>query len=210
MPTWEEDIISALTNLGGTGSYPEIYDAVKAVRADLPTSWKDIVRRQIQDRSSDSAGYKNGADIFFSVDGLGMGVWGLRQLVPLTPKAADLPRGNQDPDRARQMTYRTLRDTVLARQIKLLHRDACQICGKVLRISPTKTYSEAHHIIPLGGDHAGPDTPSNVIVLCPNHHAMCDMGAIALHRQEIRAAKGHTIADESLAYHNERIFGRIF
>lgn len=60
MPTWVEDIVAALTNLGGTGTYAEIYDAVEGLRADLPESWKDIIRRQIQDRSSDSAGYKNG------------------------------------------------------------------------------------------------------------------------------------------------------
>ncbi|MGN9811130.1 HNH endonuclease [Micromonospora sp. BQ11] len=210
MPTWEEDIVSALTKLGGTGTYAEIYDAVESLRADLPSSWKDIIRRQIQDRSSDSAGFKRVADLFFSVEGLGRGVWGLRQLVQPTPIAADLPEGNTNPERAWQTTYRILRDTAVARQLKLLHRDACQLCGKVLQISPTKTYSEAHHIIPLGGHHAGPDTASNVIVLCPNHHALCDMGAIALRWQEIRMAEGHEISEESLKYHNEQIFGRIF
>jgi 5-methylcytosine-specific restriction endonuclease McrA len=210
MPTWKEDIISALTNLGGTGTYAEIYDAVKVLRADLPASWKAIIQRQIQDYSSDSAGYKNVADIFFSVEGLGQGVWGLRQFVQPTPRAADLPEGNEAPGRARQTTYRILRDTGLARQIKLLHRDSCQICGEVLQISSTKTYSEAHHVIPLGGGHRGADKASNVIVLCPNHHALCDMGAIALRRQEIRVVDGHEISEESLTYHNEQIFGRVF
>ncbi|SHN38790.1 HNH endonuclease [Cryptosporangium aurantiacum] len=210
MPSWEEDIVSALTNLGGTGTYAEIYGAVAAIRSDLPASWKDIIRRQIQDRSSDSAGWKKGADLFFSVEGLGRGVWGLRRLVEPTPIAADLPEGNESPGRTRQTTYRILRDTVLARQIKLLHRDACQICGEVLRISATKTYSEAHHIIPLGKHHAGADIGSNIIVLCPNHHALCDMGAMPLKREDIRAVDGHEIAEESLIYHNDKIFGRIF
>jgi predicted restriction endonuclease len=136
--------------------------------------------------------------------------FGVRQFVQPTPIAADLPEGNGSPGRAWQTTYRILRDTALARQIKLLHRDACQLCGQVLQISPTKTYSEAHHIIPLGGDFAGPDTASNVMVLCPNHHALCDMGAIALRRQDIRMVEGHEISEESLTYHNEQIFGRIF
>lgn len=210
MPTWQEDIVSALTNLGGTGTYPEIYDQVKGIRADLPPSWKDIIRRQIQDHSSDSAGFKTSADLFFSVKGLGRGVWGLRQFVQPTPVAVDLPDGNDVPGRARQTTYRILRDTILAREIKLLHRDACQICGLVLQISSTKTYSEAHHIIPLGGRHAGTDTASNVIVLCPNHHALCDMGAIALRRQDIRTVAGHEISEESLTYHNAQILNRIF
>ncbi|TYB91844.1 HNH endonuclease [Micromonospora sp. WP24] len=173
MPTWEEDIVSNLTNLGGTGTYAEIYDEVKSLRVDLPTSWKDVIRRQIQDRSSDSAGFMGVADLFFSVEGLGRGVWGLRQFVQPTPIAADLPGGNGIPGRTRQTTYRVLQDTVQARQIKLLHRDARQLYGEALRISPTKTYSEAHHIIPLRGDFAGPDTASNVIVPCPNRHALC-------------------------------------
>lgn len=210
MPTWEEDVITALTNLGGTGTYRQIYEAVENLRADLPASWKDVIRRTIQDRSSDSVGFKNGADLFFSVEGLGRGVWGLRQLVHPTPVGVDLSDGNQSPGRAMQTTYRILRDTALARQIKLLHRNECQICGATLQISPSRTYSEAHHIIPIGGVHAGPDVASNVIVLCPNHHALCDMGAIALRREDIEEVPGHEIAESSLRYHNEQIFGRVF
>lgn len=212
MPTWEEDIVAALTNLGGTGTYAQIYGAVEELRPSLPASWKDVIRRTIQDHSSDSVGFKGGDDLFFTVEGLGRGVWGLRQLVRSTPIAVDLdlPEGTLDPARARLTTYRILRDTALARAIKLLHRDECQICGEALRISRTRTYSEAHHIIPLGGAHAGPDVASNVIVLCPNHHALCDMGAIALRREDLRVVEGHVIAEASLTYHNERIFQRVF
>lgn len=216
MPTWQEDIVEALTDLGGTGTYEQIYDALIRRRPNRTPSWKETVRRTIQTHSSDSQGFKNGDDLFFTVHGLGRGVWGLRGLVQPTPVAADLepaldlPEGNPGPGRANQMTYRILRDTALAREIKLLHRDACQICGETLRISAEKTYSEAHHIKPLGRDHNGPDVPSNVIVLCPNHHALCDMGAIELRREAIQEVEGHEIAEASLTYHNERIFGRVF
>lgn len=212
MPTWEEDIVTALTGLGGTATYEQIYDELASLRPRRPASWKNIVQRTIQNRSSDSNGFRNGSDLFFAVNGLGQGVWGLRGLVDATPVAADiaLPAGNAAPGRAAQTSYRVLRDTTLARQIKLLHRDECQLCGLALQISPTKTYSEAHHIIPLGAPHNGPDQASNVIVLCPNHHALCDMGAIELRRQDLRATVGHQIADVSLNYHNGRIFGQVF
>jgi predicted HNH restriction endonuclease len=209
MATWKEDIVAAFTALGGTGSYDDIYSQVAKIRPDLAESWKDITRRQIQDRSSDSVGFKKGEDLFFSVEGLGRGIWGLRGMVKDSQVAVDLPTGNEAPGRAEQRTYRVLRDTKLARQLKLLHRDRCQVCGEALRISGTLTYSEAHHIIPLGNKHNGPDVPGNIIVLCPNHHALCDLGGIPLNRSDILTVDGHVLSDKSLDYHNGHIFGSI-
>jgi len=208
MPTWEEDIVLALTNLGGTGTYADIYNEIEHLRATRPPSWKKVIQRVIQDRSSDSAGFKGLDDLFFAVEGLGRGAWGLRKLVDNTPAASDLELvpGDANPRRTSLKTYRVLRDTLLARQVKLLHRDNCQLCGVALRMSSTQTYSEAHHIVPLGRAHAGPDTGSNIIVLCPNHHALCDYGAIPLRRDAIREVPGHRIDDAALLYHNEHIF----
>jgi HNH endonuclease len=182
---------------------------VAKIRASLPPSWKEVIRRRIQDLSSDSVGFKNGEDLFFSVEGLGRGVWGLRGMVKESPVAVDLPTGNEMPGRAEQRTYRVLRDTKLARQLKLLHRDRCQVCGETLRISESSTYSEAHHIIPLGNEHNGPDVPGNIIVLCPNHHALCDMGGMPLNRSDLLTVDGHVISDRSLEYHNGRILDSI-
>ena len=39
--------------------------------------------------------------------------------------------------------------------------------------------SEVHHIRPLG-KHDGADIIENMIVVCPNHHAMFDRGAITI------------------------------
>ena len=209
MASWVEDIVAALTNLGGTGSLDDIYSEVARIRPERPPSWKTVIRRGILDRSSDSAGFKRGEDLFFSVEGLGGGVWGLRGMVKDSPVAVDIPAGDEAPGRAEQRIYRVLRDTRLARQLKLLHRNRCQLCGETLRISGAMTYSEAHHIIPLGNKHHGPDTQGNIIVLCPNHHALCDMGAILLNRSDILTVDGHDISDRSLEYHNDRIFGSI-
>jgi predicted HNH restriction endonuclease len=209
MASWVEDIVAALTALGGTGSYNDIYTEVERIHQDLPRSWKEIIRSRIEQRSSDSAAFQGREDLFFSVEGLGHGVWGLREMVQDSSVAVDISAGNEAPGRAEQTTYRVLRDTRLARQLKLLHRNRCQLCGETLRISEAETYSEAHHIIPLGSKHNGPDMAGNIIVLCPNHHALCDMGAIQLNRPDIRTAVGHDISDESLKYHNDRIFGSI-
>lgn len=41
-------------------------------------------------------------------------------------------------------------------------------------------YSEVHHIQPLGNEHNGIDSKSNMLVLCPNHHKMFDLGVLAI------------------------------
>lgn len=205
MATWDDDIVTALTNLGGSANYDNIYAEVERIRADLPQTWKAIIRRRIQDLSSDSAGFKNGDDLFFSVEGLGSGVWGLRSFVADTPHAADLPIGNPLPQHEQTQTYRLLRDTNLARKIKLLHRNCCQICDLAIELSNGNTYAEAHHIKPLGAPHHGPDVPSNILVLCPNHHVMCDYGAISLQLNSLRMNQGHLIDAEFITYHNTEI-----
>lgn len=82
VPTWKEDIVAALHALGGTGHYDEIYAEVAALRGSPPASWQAIIRRTIEQSSSDSALHRAGADdLFFSVEGIGRGIWGLRDRV---------------------------------------------------------------------------------------------------------------------------------
>ncbi len=205
MAKWDDDIVLALENLGGSANYDDLYAEIEKLRTDLPPTWKSVVRRRVQDLSSDSAGFKHGQDLFFSVEGLGAGVWGLRSALAETPTAVDLPSGVEEPEKAYVLTYRVLRDTPLARKIKLLHKDRCQICGQAVNIGNGETYAEAHHIIPLGAPHHGPDTAENIIVLCPNHHVLCDYGAIKLVSAAITSVKGHVISAKGIAYHNEKI-----
>lgn len=211
--SWLVDVLTALQNLGGVARFDEIYAEVQANRSSLPASWQEIIRRTIMYHSSDSRSFQHGDDLFFSVQGIGEGVWGLRSHVKLTPQAEDLgepamiPEGNRSPERVGQVTYRVLRDTEMARRIKLLHENTCQVCGKVLHLPAGLTYSEAHHIIPLGR-HNGPDTPGNILVVCPNHHALCDYGALWLDISALRSVSGHQVSRESVDYHNEVIYQR--
>lgn len=205
MAKWDDDIVQALVNLGGSAGYDDIYAQIENIRPELPESWKAIVRRRIQDLSSDSAGFKYGEDLFFSVEGLGSGVWGLRSQLKPTPPAIDLSLGVEEPGKVLSSTYRVLRDTALARKIKLLHKNKCQLCGMAVQIGDGESYAEAHHIIPLGAPHNGPDTPGNIIVLCPNHHVLCDYGGITLDLTNIRHVHGHYVSSRSVLYHNEKI-----
>jgi len=210
MNTWEKDLITAFESLGGSASYEDLYSEIQNTRKDLPKTWKAVIRRNIQNLSSDSAGFKNGKDLFFSVDGLGGGIWGLRSFLTETPIAIDIPKGTETPNRVNSKTYRILRDTNLARKLKLLHKNKCQICNTSLKISSNKTYSEAHHIKPLGGDHNGPDIPENIIILCPNCHTLCDYGAIKINLSKLNLINGHQIGLDYVEYHNTKIFLLLF
>jgi len=208
MPTWIEDITSALESLGGVAPLQEIYEEVKRIRsAPHPTSFKATIRGAIERNSSDSKAHAGGNDIFFSVHGLGAGVWGLRYYVPLTPVANDIgiiPIGTAEPSRGEQITYRVLRETYLARKLKLMHNNRCQICSLTLKINGS-TYSEAHHIIPLGKPHNGPDTPDNIIVVCPNCHVQLDYFSMELVQEKIIGVAGHEIGQKSIEYHNRKV-----
>lgn len=124
--------------------------------------------------------------------------------VPATPAACDL--GNETPDRVLSTTYRILRDTAMARQVKAMHNYACQICGHAIVLPDGLRYAEAHHIKPLGKPHGGPDTPGNILCLCPNHHAECDLGVRKLSRDVLRHVAGHALEEAFIAYHNENIW----
>lgn len=77
--TWLEEVVNALKALGGIATYPEIYGYIKThTDRQLPPSWKAIVRATIERNSSGSEAFEGKNDLFYSVEGIGKGVWGLR------------------------------------------------------------------------------------------------------------------------------------
>lgn len=209
LASWLEDVTTALTDLGGIATLQEIYDRVRTIRSEPhPASFDAVIRRTIENNSSHSAVFR-GQDLFYSVEGIGSGVWGLRSSIGNTPEAMDLPNHEDEEPASRslQQTYRILRDTLLARQIKLLHRNRCQLCAMTIELPNGGFYSEAHHIKPLGKPHGGPDSAGNMIVVCPNHHAMLDYGVIDLKIMAIRTHVGHVLNQEFIEYHNKNIYG---
>lgn len=120
-----------------------------------------------------------------------------------TPIASDINDADQ-PERVKQETYRILRDTQLARDVKVANEFYCQICGEQLVLKDGSPYAEAHHIKPLGREHNGPDVRKNILCVCPNHHALLDYGAIKLDPMLLKG-----IERKYIDYHNEKIFGEV-
>ena len=207
MATWAEDICRALQNLGGVAPLSDIYNEVRKIRPlPHPREFEATIRGAIERSSLDSSAYSSGKNLFFSLHGLGQGVWGLRSYVKQTPTASDLmeqtlPDGNAIPEQVPQKAYRILRDTDLARKIKLLHKNTCQLCGTQVQLND-RSYSEAHHLKPLGQPHYGPDIPENIIVVCPTCHVILDYSAAPLIAHKINTVAGHVIGREYLEYHN--------
>ncbi|SDY65675.1 HNH endonuclease [Citreimonas salinaria] len=211
--TWCESVELALRNLGGSAPLKDIYEEVRRVRGrngqSTPTSLEAIVRKELEYNSEESSNWRQKRDLFFSVEGIGNGVWGLREFLPTLPRASDLrvPDGHATPEAREIATLRIIRDTRMTRKVKALHRNKCQICGSSIKLPDGSSYTEAHHIIPIGAPHHGPDQASNIIIVCPNHHAELDYGCIAIPAKGLSLAPGHTISVASIAYHNQKIFG---
>jgi hypothetical protein len=122
--------------------------------------------------------------------------------VPQAPQSHDL----QAPMRVQTTVSRILRDTQLTNRVKMLHNYECQICGHTLILANGSRYAEGHHIQPLGVPHNGPDVIENIVCLCPNHHAACDLGAIRLDPNELRQRAGHCLSQRYIDYHNKTIW----
>lgn len=209
---WWQSVERALENLGGVAPLKKLYDEVREVRQangdTTPVSLEEVVRKELEYNSSDSTNWHKRRDLFFSVQGIGKGIWGLRSALKAEPLASDLapPLEAEGPAPTKEVTTnRIVRDTVMTRKVKALHHSKCQICGTSISLPDGSEYSEAHHLIPLGAPHRGPDTPSNIIIVCPNHHAMLDLGCVDLMISAITAVDGHEISRESIAYHNDFI-----
>lgn len=203
MSIWRDDLQEALEQIGGQGSLTEIYDSIERIRTKpLPKSWRAIVRRELEYNSSDSDSFQGKHDLFTSVRGIGHGVWAIRGSQQNEMTSIDMPEPHE-PERVPTVVHRIVRDTALARRLKALHGDQCQICDHVVRLDDGRSYSEAHHIKPLGTPHNGPDISENIIILCPNHHAMCDFLGIKI--TSVRQLDGHELGLEFLDYHNSLV-----
>ncbi|MHA1863871.1 MAG: HNH endonuclease [Candidatus Thorarchaeota archaeon] len=113
---------------------------------------------------------------------------------------------------------RIIRDTQASKDLKVFYDYTCQICETRLSNGRTKKpYSEVHHIRPLGVGPPMVDNWSNMICLCPNHHAEMDYRMMYIdpkskkivhsnknepaNGKKLKIQDGHEINTDFLEYH---------
>ena len=107
-------------------------------------------------------------------------------------------------------SVRLVRETEQTRQLKALYHYCCQMCGQRLA-TPAGPYAEAVYIRPLGVPHNGPDTPDNLLCLCPNHYVLFALGEVAIaddltllgQAGRLRVDFRHQLNKKHLRYHRE-------
>lgn len=183
MASWKEDIVQALINLGGESHYEPLYAEIKKIRGEdnLSKSWKEITRRNIQYHSSDSSVYKGKENLFYTVEGIGSGTWGLRNFLSDKEIARDEDRGfPEGKAKYREHLFRERNSTVIKKAKCQFKKDNgtlyCEVCG----FDFEKTYGEigsdfieAHHTIPISEMSTDSETRiKDLIMVCSNCHRM--------------------------------------
>lgn len=177
--TWLEEVEAALESLGGVASLSDIYAHVEGTtERHLAKNWKSIVRQTIEDHSSDGA-FRQARDIFYSANGKGSGVWGLRAAEGTAPLDPDqIPDGDYPEGVASRITVnRYERNAVARRECIAIHGVRCVVCNfdfAAVYGPMGRGYIHVHHIVPLAtiskGYRVNPRTDLRPV--CPNCHAM--------------------------------------
>ena len=134
---------------------------------------------------------------------------------PISTPAGELPlpTSNQESGRVKSYTTRIVRDTFVSEGVKELHDYVCQTCStQILRLGGA--YAEGAYIRPLGRPHNGPDSPENILCLCPNCHVLFDGWAFTIEDDgsllgaldgSLNELDTHMVNREYLRYHR-RLF----
>lgn len=138
------------------------------------------------------------------------------------PKTEDIniPKTNANETKRRiSQTNTIIRDPEIPKTLKALHDCQCQICGIRLEANG-KAHAIGAHVKGLGKPHKGPDSPDNMIILCPNCHYLFDEFAFSINEDfsflgydgvlennptfRLITKKTHVINQEYISYHRDQ------
>ena len=186
-----DQIVDAMNALGGHSSYEDLYTKLLELYPDCADNCKDIktwkatVRGTIERYSSDSECYKGKCDdLFYSIEGIGKGCWGLRNPI-LTEEHVDISNDDEGFVEGKEILKKhIIRErnhyikTKAINKFKVLHNGKvyCEICGfnfedKYGKIG--ENFIEVHHTKPVSEMKEGEKTKiEDLALLCSNCHSM--------------------------------------
>ncbi len=182
--TYKDKVVECLNQLGGHAYLKDIYEVFKIISKDevLPKTYEASIRAALERYSSDSNVFGGQEDLFYSVDGIGNGHWGLRNVssvcdVELTQEDDEFSEGKLllKNHLSRERNPKLISEAKKS-FIKKYGHLYCEVCG----FDFFKTYGEvgdnfieAHHIKPVSKMKDGERTKiEDIVMLCSNCHSM--------------------------------------
>lgn len=197
------DIIVAMNELGGHCYYKDLYEAIKKNNPNCldnyanEKNWKASIRAVIERNSMDSQVFQN-ENLFYSVDGIGKGHWGLVN-PNLDTEHMDYTQNDESFTEGKLVLKKHLlreRNHFVKinaiKKFKDLNEGKlyCEICGfdfYSIYGELGKDFIEAHHTKPISEMKENEKTNINdIVLLCSNCHSMIHRKRPWLKKEEIR------------------------
>jgi len=186
--TWKDELIRGLKYFGGEAHRKELFIYIKnTTTKPMPREFGQTLQATLEHFSKDSNNFhKNNhrkIDVFYSVNGIGSGVWGLKDYVvdenmDRTQDDISYPEGKE---KLRQHIQKE-RNSKLIRDAKQMFKEKhgklfCQICGLdfyEVYGDLGKDFIEAHHNKKQISDMHEETTTKieDLLMLCSNCHSM--------------------------------------
>lgn len=195
--TWKMMLRDALEHLGGEAHLKDIYKYIEDNFGNsLTAAWKATVRGTLERASSDSKAYDGKDDLFYSVDGLGEGIWGLKNFEP-DESNMDITQDDSSFSEGRKLIRKHIvreRNHQLISKAKneYLKKNGtlkCEICGfdfEKVYGSIGSGFIEAHHLKPISMMKDGEKTLlEDIVLLCSNCHSMVHRKKPWLSKEEL-------------------------
>ena len=195
--THKEKVVQALKMLGGHAYLKDIYDAFGKLNGDTPLAlnYQAIVRSILERYSSDSTVFEGKENLFYSVDGIGNGHWGLLEYKNTFELSQDddefcegklLLKKHLQRERNPKLIS-TAKKFFIAKHGHLF----CEVCGfdfKEKYGEIGENFIEAHHVKPISEMSDGDITKiEDIIMVCSNCHSMIHRKKPWLSKEDLKS-----------------------
>ena len=181
--TYKDGVVEALKRLNGHAYLKDIYIVFEEIfDKPLVVSWKAVVRATLERSSSDSNVYDGVDDLFYSVEGIGNGHWGLRSFNQFT--AIELTQEDDEFSEGKVLLKTHLtreRNNILINKAKKVFLEKhgklyCEVCGFNFEEKYGdlgKDFIEAHHVKAVSSMKEDEKTKlEDLVMVCSNCHSM--------------------------------------